>query len=70
MVTVINWQGDVKGMMYSNGITGEMLADKLGLTQGYVAQVFTGKRTPAGAEERFRRAVAEIIAERNEKNDS
>ena len=55
--------------MYSNGITGEQLSEKLGLTQGYVAQVFTGKRTPAGAEERFRQAVAEIIREKKNAYD-
>ena len=64
------WTGDVVKEMHLNGINIYEMAQKLKIDRSYRGKVLNGQKTPAGAEERFRRAVAEIIAERNEKNDS
>lgn len=64
------WQGEVKGLMYSSKVSNADIAKAMGVTKEYVAMIFSGQRSPEGAEERIKRAVAEIIAERNEKNDS
>ena len=61
------WQGDLKGQMYTYKVSNADIANVLGVTKEYIAMVFSGRRNPEGAEERFRRAVAEIIAERNKK---
>lgn len=63
-----NWQGEVKGIMYSNGITNIDIADKLGLSREYIAKLFTGKVLTPSAEDRIRSAVSEIIAERSGEN--
>lgn len=63
------WQGEVKGIMYSEGITNREIAHKLELTESYISKLFTGKVRTVGAEDRIRTAVAEIIAERGEQDD-
>lgn len=57
------WTGDLVGLMHNHKISFQALADKLGVTNRYVSMVLNGHRTPAGAEDRFRNAVAEIIKE-------
>lgn len=57
------WTGDLVGLMHDNKITMQMLAEKLGVTNRYVSMVLNGHREPAGAEQRFRVAVNELIAE-------
>ena len=56
------WTGDLVGLMHNHKISIQMLADKLGVTNRYVSMVLNGHREPAGAEEKFRKAVEEIIA--------
>ena len=51
--------------MHNNKITFSQLAEKLGVTNRYVSMVINGHREPAGAEKRFRAAVAELIAEKD-----
>lgn len=58
------WTGDLVGLMHSNKISFQMLAYKLGVTNRYVSMVLNGHRNPTGAEDRFRAAVNEIIAEK------
>lgn len=60
-----SWQAEVKGQMYASGIRNIDVAEKLGVTRRYMAQIFTGKRTPSDAEQRVRQAVTELIAERS-----
>lgn len=57
------WTGDLVGLMHNNRITFSQLADKLGVTNRYVSMVLNGHREPAGAEERFRTAVNELVHE-------
>ena len=61
------WTGDVAREMHLHSVTIGELAEKLDIDRSYRGKVLNGQKTPAGAEERFRRAVAEIIAERNKK---
>ena len=56
------WTGDLVGLMHNNKISFQMLADKLGVTNRYVSMVLNGHREPAGAKDKFRRAVDEIVA--------
>lgn len=57
------WTGDLVGLMHNNRITFAQLAEKLGVTNRYVSMVINGHREPAGAEQRFRTAVNELIEE-------
>lgn len=57
------WTGDLVGLMHDNKISKSLLADKLGVTREYVSMVLNGHREPAGAEQRFREAVNDLIAE-------
>lgn len=56
------WIADLVGEMHKFKITKSRLAEELGVTREYVSMVLNGHREPAGAEERFQRAVAEIVA--------
>ena len=55
------WMGDLVGLMHTHRITEKMLAEHMGLTNRYVSMVLNGHREPRGAEERFRKALCEII---------
>ena len=55
------WTGDVVGAMHTHRIQGSQLAEELGVTREYVSMVLNGKRTPSGAEDKFRAAVDRII---------
>lgn len=55
------WTGDLVGLMHTHKISFSQLAEKLGVTNRYVSMVLNGHRDPAGAEEKFRAALAELI---------
>lgn len=57
------WTGDLVGLMHNHRITIQMLANKLGVTNRYVSMVLNGHREPAGAEDKFRKAVEELISD-------
>ena len=59
------WTGDIVRDMHLNNISIGSLADRVGITREWAGKVLHGQRTPAGAEEKFRRAVEEIIRERD-----
>lgn len=59
------WTGELVGLMHVHKIRAQELGDKLGMTNRYVSMVLNGHRNPAGAEERFRKAVDELVKERN-----
>lgn len=50
------------GKMHKFKITKTRLAEELGVTREYVSMVLNGHREPAGAKDKFRRAVDEIVA--------
>lgn len=57
------WTGDLVGLMHTNKISFQALADKLGVTNRYVSMVLNGHREPPGAEGKFLAAVNELISE-------
>lgn len=57
------WTGNLVGLMHDHKISKTQLAERLGVTREYVSMVLNEHREPAGAEERFRAAVNEIITE-------
>lgn len=46
--------------MYDAHVSARQLADYMGLTPEYVSMVLNGKKTPKGAEQRFRAALQEM----------
>ena len=58
-----NWTGDLVGLMHVHKISKKQLADHIGVTREYVSLVLNGHRKPAGAEEKFKTAVDEIISD-------
>lgn len=56
------WTADLIGQMHLLKIHKKRLAAELGVTPEYVSMVLNGRRDPPGAEEKFRRALARIIA--------
>ena len=59
------WIGELVGQMHNNKISKTQLAEHMGVSREYVSMILNGHRKPAGAEGRFRDAVAEIIADKN-----
>ena len=57
------WTGDLVGLMHDNKISKTKLAEKLCVRREYVSMVLNGHREPAGAEDKFRKAVDELIAD-------
>lgn len=58
------WTGAIVGKMHVESITYEELAQKLGCTKAYVSMILNGSRNPAGAEQRFRQALDELIQQK------
>lgn len=57
------WIGDLVGQMHKYRIPKKQLAEHMGVTPEYVSMVLNGHREPAGAEQKFRQALEEIISE-------
>ena len=60
------WTGDISAIMHIHRITGMQLAKELGYTKEYVSMVLNGKRSPAGAEQKFREAINRILQEKGQ----
>lgn len=58
------WTGELVGLMHNHRVSGQELSDKLGMTNRYVSMILNGHRNPADAEKRFRKALEEIIEEK------
>lgn len=58
------WTGDVVGKMHINCITYDELSEKLGYAKGYISMVLNGHRKPKGAEQKFRKALDELIQQK------
>jgi predicted urease superfamily metal-dependent hydrolase len=58
------WTGDIVAIMHTKHITGIKLAAHLGYHPKYVSAILNGHKAPKNAEEVFRKAVAEIISQR------
>lgn len=57
------WICDLVGQMHKHRVPQKRLAEHLGVTPEYVSMVLNGHREPAKAEEKFCKAVEELIAE-------
>lgn len=60
------WIAKIVGKMHIHRIRQIDVAEKLSVTPEYVSAILNGHRSPAGAQQRFEQAVADIIAERKE----
>ena len=58
------WSGEIKSLMHIHRITNVRLANRLGVTKNYVSMVLNGRRRPLNAQEKFTKAVNEIIKQR------
>lgn len=54
------WTADVVGEMHLMRISKRQIAEQMGITPEYVSMVLNGHREPAGAECRFRKALAQL----------
>ena len=59
------WTAKLVGQMHMRRISQRQLAERLGITPAYVSMVLHGHRAPPGAEDRFRRALAELISQQD-----
>ena len=50
-------------------ITNNDLAQKLGITKTYVSMILSGERNPPNAEQTFRTALDELIAEKSAQSE-
>ncbi len=58
------WTANLAGKMHLYNISRQDIADKLGVTKAYVGQVLNGTRNPKGAQEKFEKAVEDIISKK------
>ena len=59
-----HWIGEIVGLMHKYGISNKQVAAHLGITPEYISMVLNGHREPAGIEDRLRKAIEEIVANR------
>ncbi|WP_143436049.1 helix-turn-helix domain-containing protein [Intestinibacillus massiliensis] len=57
-----SWTGELIGKMHVHHITSRTLAKHMGISYQYVSMVLNSKREPPDAENRFRRALDELIS--------
>lgn len=55
------WTGEIIAALHCNGLQQQDLAAALGVSRAYVCMVLAGKRTPAGAEARFKAALSSLV---------
>ena len=60
------WTADLIGEMHLAKVSKRQLAEHLGVTPEYVSMVLNGHREPAGAAQRFRDALNQIISAQEE----
>jgi metal-dependent hydrolase (beta-lactamase superfamily II) len=58
------WTAEIIGEMHLNRITAKELSAHLGYNPKYVSAVLNGHRTPKKAEQMFRKALNELIQEK------
>lgn len=59
-----NWIADVVGRMHVHKITQTELANRLGIRREQLNRILNSSETPMNAEERIRKALDELIAEK------
>ena len=63
------WTGEFVGKMHLNNVSKKSLAKQLNCSAEYVSMVLNGKRTPKGAEQKVRTALAEMIQKRADEQE-
>ena len=58
------WIAEVVGLMHIHGISQTELAEKMGVLRPHVNKILNGKLAPKGSEERIKKALDELIAEK------
>lgn len=58
------WTADIIGEMHLKRITAKELSAQLGYNSKYVSTVLNGHRSPKNAEQTFRRALDELIKQK------
>lgn len=59
------WTAEIVGQMHINQICRKDLAKQLGMTPEYVSMVLNGHRDPPDAENRFTKALRDLIAQKS-----
>ena len=60
------WIASVVGEMHINRVSQKDIATQMNVTPEYVNAILNGHRSPAGAEQKFRAALNDIIRSRKE----
>lgn len=58
------WTADIIGKMHLNCITAKQLAEQLGYNPKYISTILNGHRNPKRAEQKFQRALNQIIQQK------
>lgn len=66
---VPTWCGEVASVQRIYKISTKELADRVGIVRPYLSEILCGRRKPRGAEFRVKAALAEIVAERESKQE-
>lgn len=64
------WTGRLVGRMHVHEITSNDVAAELGCCKAWVSMALNGKRKPTNGRERLEQAVDNIIAKREERDES
>lgn len=57
----LSWQAEIWALMKDNGVSRSDLARAAGCTPEYVSMVLNQRRSPAGAENKFRAALQKLL---------
>lgn len=63
------WTGELIGKMHNAGVTSRELAERLGYSRGYISMLLNSKRGKPNAQEELEAAFAEILKEKEKKDD-
>ena len=61
------WTGRLVGKMHNERVTGDELAEEMGISKSYVSMILNGKRKPDGIRERMETAFDAVIQRRKDK---
>ena len=56
------WTAEIVGTLHLHGITAKQLAGAMGWNPKYLSQVLNGRKTPAKAEGKVRKALDELLS--------
>lgn len=62
------WTADLIGEMHLAGVTAKRLAKEVDWNEKYLSAVLNGHKSPKGAEEKLRAALARIVSEQHDDN--